>query len=85
MFILGVAAMTLNIIALTMRQQRTPEQLLGRVSSAFNVLNVASAPVVAPISGLIGVHFGLPAALAVAGTCICGAAPLLARGVIAAP
>lgn len=80
MFILGVAAMTLSIIAVTLRQQLTPEHLLGRVSSAFNVLNVASAPAVAPISGLIGAHLGLPVALAVAGTCICAAAPLLARG-----
>lgn len=85
MFILGVAAMTLNIIAVTLRQQRTPEHLLGRVSGAFGVLNVASAPAVAPISGLIGVHFGLPAALAVAGTCICAAAPLLAGGINPAP
>ncbi len=81
MFILGVAAMTLSIIAVTLRQQRIPEHLLGRVSAAFGVLNVASAPVVAPISGLIGANFGLPAALAVAGTCICAAAPLLAKGV----
>lgn len=81
MFILGVAAMTLSIITVTLRQQRTPEHLLGRVSGAFGVLNVAPAPAVAPIAGLIGVHFGLPAAIAVAGICICTAAPLLARGV----
>ena len=85
MFILGVAAMTLSIIAVTLRQQRTPGHLLGRVSGAFGVLNVASGPAVAPISGLIGVHFGLPAALAVAGTCICAAAPLLATGVNSSP
>jgi hypothetical protein len=36
--------MTLSIIAVTLRQQRIPEHLLGRVSAAFGVLNVASAP-----------------------------------------
>ncbi len=72
--------MILNISAVTLRQQHTPEHLLGRVSSAFNVLNVATAPIVGPVSGLIASHYGLPAALAVAGITFCGATPLLAAG-----
>ncbi|CAA9411802.1 MAG: hypothetical protein AVDCRST_MAG75-2800, partial [uncultured Propionibacteriaceae bacterium] len=35
-----------------LRQQHTPQHLLGRVTSAFNVLNVATAPIVGTISGL---------------------------------
>lgn len=80
MLILGVAIMILNISTVTLRQQRTPKHLLGRVSSAFNVLNVATAPAVAPLSGLIGSHLGLPTALATAGITFCAAGPLLAVG-----
>ena len=80
MLVLGIAIMVLNISAVTLRQQHTPERLLGRVSSAFNVLNVATAPVLGTVSGLIASHFGLPAAIAAAGITFCAAAPLLAVG-----
>lgn len=80
MLVLGVAIMVLNISAVTLRQQHTPQHLLGRLSSAFNVLNVATAPVVGTVSGLIASHCGLPAALAAAGVTFCAAAPLLAVG-----
>ena len=80
MLVLGVAIMVLNISAVTLRQQHTPQHLLGRVSSAFNVLNVATAPVLGTIAGLIASHFGLPAALAAAGITFSTAAPLLALG-----
>ena len=77
---LGIATMVLGVIAVTVRQLRTPEELLGRVSSAFNVLNVGSAPVGAPIAGLIGTHYGIPVAVAAAGATFCAAAVLLAIG-----
>lgn len=81
MLTLGFAAMTLTIITITLRQRRTPERLLGRVSSAFNVLNVAPAPVVAPISGLISAQLGTPIALTVAGAVFLLATPILAKGI----
>ena len=81
MALLGVAILALNVSAVTLRQQHTPDHLLGRVSSAFTVLNVATAPVVGPVAGLIASHFGLPAALATAGVVFCAAAPFLAAGV----
>lgn len=80
MLVLGAAIMVLNISAVTLRQQQTPQHLLGRVASAFNVLNVATAPVVGTVSGLVASHFGLPAALAAAGLTYAAAAPLLALG-----
>lgn len=80
MVVLGVAIMVLNISAVTLRQRHTPEHLLGRGSSAFNVLNVATAPIVGTISGVIASQFGLPAALAAAGITFSVAAPLLALG-----
>jgi hypothetical protein len=43
MAVLGVRSMILNVATITLRQRRTPEAFLGRVSSAFSVLNVSSA------------------------------------------
>jgi MFS family permease len=80
MLIFGLAGMSLIIVGLTLRQRRTPNHLLGRVSSVFNVLNVAAALVAAPLSGFIAGRYGLPWAVGLAGGCICAAAPLLAVG-----
>ena len=75
---LGVSMMLYNVIAVTVRQQRTPDALLGRVSGVFNVLNVGSAPLGAPIAGLIGSQYGIPVAIAIAGATYCAAAVILA-------
>jgi MFS family permease len=80
MALLGMSGMILGILAVSERQRRTPEHLLGRVSGVFNVLNVGSAPVAAPISGLIAAHWGLPTAIAVCGLTFCLAAILLRLG-----
>jgi MFS family permease len=70
MAVLGVGSMILNVVTITLRQRRTPEAFRGRVSSAFSVLNVSSAPVVAPLSGLIASSWGVPAALFTAVLCL---------------
>ena len=80
MLVLGVAGMALTILALTLRQRRTPNGILGRASSLYNVVNVGSAPFVAPLSGYIGSHFGLAMAVAVAGGCLVVAAAVLLVG-----
>lgn len=80
MALLGSAGMVLGIIAISERQRRVPEHLLGRVSGVFNVLNVGSAPIAAPISGLIATHWGLPVAIAVCGTTFYLAALLIGTG-----
>lgn len=78
--LLGMSGMIFGILAVSERQRRTPEHLLGRVSGVFNVLNVGSAPIAAPISGLIAAHWGLPTAIAVCGLTFCLAAILLRIG-----
>lgn len=79
MALFGVAAMVIGITEVTVRQQRTPEHLLGRVSSAFNVLNVTPALVGAPIAGIIASTLGIAAALGTsAATYIAAALILLA-------
>lgn len=80
MALLGMSGMILGILAVSERQRRTPEHLLGRVSGVFNVLNVGSAPVAAPISGLIAGYWGLPTAIAACALTFCLAAVLLRIG-----
>lgn len=63
---LGVATMLWNTIAVTLRQELTPAHLLGRVSSAFNVVAVGAAPIAAPIGGVIAARFGTPVAIGTA-------------------
>ena len=70
MVLLGIATMVYNIIAVTVRQQRTPEHLLGRVSSVVNVLGVGSLPVAALAAGVIASAYGTATSITVgAGLC----------------
>ena len=66
MALLGVAAMLYNIVAVTVRQQRTPDHLLGRVSSVFNVLGVGSLPPAALAAGVIASAYGTTSSIATA-------------------
>lgn len=50
---LGVATMLWNTLAVTVRQSLTPNHLLGRVTSAFNVIGTGAAPIAAPLGGVI--------------------------------
>ena len=70
MVLLGVATMLYNIVAVTVRQQRTPDHLLGRVSSVFNVLGVGSLPLAALAAGFIASSYGTGSSITVsAGLC----------------
>lgn len=70
MVLLGIASMFYNIVSVTVRQQRTPDHLLGRVSSVFNVLGVGSLPLAALAAGVIATAYGTQASLTVgAGLC----------------
>lgn len=80
MALLGMSTMVLGIIAVSERQRRTPDHLLGRVSGVFNVLNVGSAPIAAPIAGLIARQWGIPTTIALCGLTFCAAALLLRAG-----
>lgn len=61
LLVLGVATMSWNISAVTLRQRVTPDGLLGRVSSVFALLAMGAAPVGAPVGGLVAKLAGLSA------------------------
>ncbi|MDQ1106263.1 MFS transporter [Nocardioides zeae] len=71
LLLLGVATMAWNTITVTVRQELTPGHLLGRVTSAFNIMGVGAAPVAALVGGAIAavsstsVAIGVAAALCV--------------------
>ncbi|MFK5583225.1 MFS transporter [Serinicoccus sp. LYQ131] len=53
LFGLGVATMLWNTLAVTIRQELTPRHLLGRVTSAFNLVGIGVSPIAALLGGLI--------------------------------
>lgn len=76
LMVLGVATMTWNTLAVTIRQELAPDRLLGRLSSAFNVVGVGAATVAAPIGGLTATRYGTSITIAVASSlcalaCLC--------------
>lgn len=73
MALLGIGSMVYNIAAVTLRQERTPDDLLGRVSSVFNLVGVGAIPVAALLAGSIAAATSTTWALLVASaTCMAG-------------
>lgn len=78
MALLGIGSMIFNIAAVTVRQERTPDALLGRVSSVFNLVGMGAVPVAALLAGLIAAATSTTSALLVAsGTCMAGLLSLM--------
>jgi predicted MFS family arabinose efflux permease len=65
-FLLGAGPIVWTIATTTLRQNITPDALLGRVSAVFLTVNTGARPVGAALGGLIGAHWGEPACLTVA-------------------
>jgi MFS family permease len=65
MVVLGIATMLYNVIAVTVRQRRTPNPLVGRVSSVFNVLGVGSLPLAALAAGMLAKAYGTRPTIAI--------------------
>lgn len=57
-----------SISSLSLRQEVTPNHLLGRVSSAFYTFTTGPAPIGAPLLTLLSAHIGVPKTLAIAGS-----------------
>ncbi|MEU6142155.1 MFS transporter [Streptomyces sp. NPDC047081] len=57
--VFGFMGMVWNVNTTTLMQQRTPAELLGRVSSAFRTLAVAGAPLGALLGGAVATAWGL--------------------------
>ncbi|MDO0932178.1 MFS transporter [Streptomyces sp. DG2A-72] len=66
--VFGFMGMVWNVNTTTLMQQRSPAELLGRVSSAFRTVGVAGAPLGALLGGAVATTWGLntPALLAAA-------------------
>ncbi|MFE9887405.1 MFS transporter [Streptomyces scopuliridis] len=75
--VFGVMGMVWNVNQATLTQERSPAEMLGRISAAFRTLAVAGAPFGALLGGAAAVGWGLntPALLA-AGLFLLGAASL---------
>ena len=67
LFALDLAAMVFFINYLSLRQAVTPDRLLGRVTATMICLTVATAPLGGLVGGWIGDHWGLRAAMLLAG------------------
>jgi MFS family permease len=68
-----------GVVAISLRQKLTPDELMGRVGSAWRGIVWGAAPTGALIAGVLAVAGGLRLPLYVAGGAQCVAAALLAR------
>ncbi|MFT3777411.1 MAG: MFS transporter [Ottowia sp.] len=65
-FLLGSGPMVWTITTATLRQNMTPDAMLGRVSAVFLTVNAGARPVGAALGGLAGARWGEPACLLLA-------------------
>ncbi len=77
LFLLDLAAMIFFINYLSLRQAAAPDRLLGRVTATMICLTVATAPLGGLAGGWVGEHFGLRAAMLMAGVGALLLAPLV--------
>jgi predicted MFS family arabinose efflux permease len=64
-FLLGVARPIFNVNQVSLRQEITPDELLGRMNASIRFLMWAATPIGAAVGGLIAARFGVPAAIVV--------------------
>jgi MFS family permease len=57
------AAPTFNVMLITVRQARSPEDMRARVAAIFRTVDWGTAPLGALLSGVIGVALGVPAVM----------------------
>ncbi|MES4905332.1 MULTISPECIES: MFS transporter [unclassified Streptomyces] len=74
--VFGFAGIIWNVTEVTMMQQRSPAEMLGRVSAAFRTLSIAGTPLGALLGGVIAGAWGL-------NTPALAAAALFAGGLVA--
>lgn len=65
-FLLGAGPIVWTIATTTLRQNITPDALLGRVSAVFLTVNTGARPLGAALGGLVGAHWGESACLTAA-------------------
>ena len=77
LFLLDLGAMVFFINYLSLRQAATPDRLLGRVTATMICLTVSTAPLGGLAGGWIADHYGLRAAMLLAGAGALLLAPLV--------
>lgn len=77
--LVGFAVAAGSVVAVSLRQRLTANEVMGRVGSAWRALVWGAAPVGALVAGLIAVFGGLRFPLVLAGSTQCLAALVLAR------
>jgi predicted MFS family arabinose efflux permease len=75
----GVAGMVFNVVGVSLRQAIVPDQLIGRVVSAYRMLGYGAIPIGTILGGAIGRTLGLRAPF------VLGAVVLGAVGVLVLP
>jgi hypothetical protein len=80
--VFGLMGMVWNVNTTTLMQQRSPADMLGRVSAAFRTLAVAGAPLGAVLGGVVATTWGAntPALLTAAFFVLSVTALIPARG-----
>ncbi|WP_307813169.1 MFS transporter [Streptomyces sp. N35] len=74
----GVMSIVWNVSQRTLMQERSPREMLGRISAAYRTLAVAGAPLGALLGGVVATAWGLNApALLAAGVFVAAVAVLL--------
>jgi MFS family permease len=77
--LVGLAVGVGSVVAISLRQRLTPEDLMGRVGGAWRGLVWGAAPVGALAAGTLAAIFGLRLPLVLAGVLQCAVGVLLAR------
>ena len=66
-FFFGIATTLWNVVAISLRQELTPDELRGRVAAAGKMVAYGAEPIGALIGGLTAAWIGLRAPILVAG------------------
>jgi len=77
--LVGIAVGTGSVVAISLRQRLTPDDLMGRVGGAWRGIVWGAAPVGAIAAGTLAAIGGLRLPLVLAGTLQCAVAIVLAR------
>ncbi|MCG5220478.1 MFS transporter [Streptosporangium sp. KLBMP 9127] len=79
--LMGATGAASNVIVISLRQRLIPEQLLGRVNSAYRLIGMGGMPIGAAAGGVLGDLAGLPAVFVTAVAVCMLATALVARAV----
>jgi len=70
LFAFGIAATLWNVIAISLRQALTPDELRGRVAAAGKMVAYGAEPIGALLGGLVAAQIGLRGPILVAGAAL---------------